>query len=253
MMATPAMQALISVRSVDEALVAADAGASMIDCKEPRAGALGALPVETIARIVEALRGRAIEISATVGDAPVDVAAAVREAAAAGVDAVKVGVSSLDALRELAALPRCIVPVLLADRGGLDDDALIDFACGRFATAMVDTVGKRDGSVFEVVPMQRLRFVVECARRYGCRVGIAGALRLDDLPRLRELLPDFAGFRSAVCDGDRDSRLDPQRLTTLLSAFLPLPLAGEGADPLAATLRLSARSSPRRRTAARTR
>jgi uncharacterized protein (UPF0264 family) len=50
-------------------------------------------------------------------------------------------------------------------------------------------------------------------------VGLAGALRLSDLPRLRSLAPDFAGFRSAVCRGDRGGELDPALLRALKAAW----------------------------------
>ena len=46
-------------------------------------------------------------------------------------------------------------------------------------------------------------------------VGLAGALRAEHQPLLRALAPDFAGFRTAVCAGDRSSALDPQRLREL--------------------------------------
>ena len=35
--------------------------------------------------------------------------------------------------------------------------------------------------------------------------------------QLRDLAPDFAGFRSAVCAGHRSAALDPQRLQALVS------------------------------------
>ena len=50
------MRVLVSVRDTDEALLAARAGVSFIDLKEPSHGALGGLPVETIAAVVQALR-----------------------------------------------------------------------------------------------------------------------------------------------------------------------------------------------------
>ena len=211
------LEALVSVRSVDEALAAAGTGVTLIDCKEPRAGALGALPIETIEGIVAALRGRRVEISATIGDAPGDVAAAVRAVAAAGVDVVKVGVAAPALLRRLAMLPQRVVPVLLVDAGL--DDALVEAACRDFDTVMLDTVEKTAGSLFDIVPPERLRRFVEQARRHGRRAGLAGALRLGDLPRLRDLRPDFAGFRSAVCAGDRAGGLDLQRLRELLAAL----------------------------------
>ncbi len=53
------MRLLVSVRSVDEALLAAASGADFIDLKEPGQGALGGLPVASIVAIVAALRSAA--------------------------------------------------------------------------------------------------------------------------------------------------------------------------------------------------
>jgi uncharacterized protein (UPF0264 family) len=50
-------------------------------------------------------------------------------------------------------------------------------------------------------------------------VGIAGALRVNHAPLLARLAPDFAGFRTAVCAGDRSAALDPQRLRALVEAM----------------------------------
>ena len=83
---------LASVRSADEAFDAADAGAELIDLKEPGAGALGGVAIGDIARIVRALRARyAVRpISATIGDLPNDaldeMTARVLDVAATGVD-----------------------------------------------------------------------------------------------------------------------------------------------------------------------
>jgi uncharacterized protein (UPF0264 family) len=48
---------LVSVRSVEEALLVATGGADFIDLKEPAQGALGGLPEATVRAIVHALRG----------------------------------------------------------------------------------------------------------------------------------------------------------------------------------------------------
>ena len=72
------MRLLVSVRSPDEALLAARHGADLIDLKEPGAGALGGLPLATIRAIVAALRaeGVALPTSATIGDVPLAFTAA---------------------------------------------------------------------------------------------------------------------------------------------------------------------------------
>jgi (5-formylfuran-3-yl)methyl phosphate synthase len=217
------MKLLISVRSVGEALLAAEGGADFIDLKEPRDGALGALPLSAVRDCVVALRGSGLPISATVGDAVDDVAAAVQHVTDCGVDVVKVGIernaAAHDVLTLLAACGRPVVPVLMADRGL--DDALVAHAAGLgFAGLMVDTADKNAGSLFECVPLSALRHFIDSARAARLMCGLAGALRSEHLPRLLALGPDFAGFRTAVCGGDRRGNLDPQRLYALRQATL---------------------------------
>ncbi len=224
---------LVSVRNVDEALVAAAGGADFIDLKEPRAGALGGLPLATIRAVVAARRdpgGRVpsgrLPISATIGDLPLDPLAAVldqvRAVAGCGVDVVKVGIPRCDrapaALRALAQCDAAIVPVFIADAGL--DVAHLQLACTLpFAGLMVDTFDKAAGSLFDRMDDAALAAFVGQVRGAGLLVGLAGALRMTDLPRVRTLAPDFAGFRSAVCAGDRDGMLDPARLQLLARAM----------------------------------
>lgn len=213
---------LVSVRSVDEALLAAQGGADFIDLKEPGQGALGGLPTATIRAIVGALRGQGsvLPISATIGDvamsALAEIQARVQAVGACGVDYVKVGVErEPQAAAVLDGLDRCghpVVPVFIADRG--IDFALLDAALG-FPAVMADTADKRSGSLFDAVPPADLRRFVARARGAGALVGLAGALRLTHLPALAELAPDFAGFRSAVCAGDRGSPLEGALLRDL--------------------------------------
>ena len=219
---------LVSVRSVDEALVAARGGADFIDLKEPREGALGGLPVATIAAVVRALRvqGITLPVSATIGDLPMhDLRAILQQVAAVGacgVDYVKVGIERGDAafavLDALAVCQRPVVPVFIADHG--IDPALTRHACTlAFPGLMVDTADKLAGSLFDAVPMADLRAFLSEVRGAGQMAGLAGALRLAHVPQLQSLAPDFAGFRSAVCVGDRKSELCPQRLAGLAATL----------------------------------
>ena len=218
------MKLLVSVRSIDEALIAAAGGADFIDLKEPGAGALGGLPVATVRAIVAALRahGSVLPISATIGDLPMAagaaIAAQVEAVGACGVDYVKVGIErdplALRVLDALARSGRPVVPVFIADRGL--DAAHVAHACALgFPAVMADTADKRSGSLFDAVALDALRGFVAAARAAGTMVGLAGALRLEHLALLCSLAPDFAGFRSAVCAGDRSGALDPARLQAL--------------------------------------
>ncbi len=166
-------------------------------------------------------------ISATIGDLPPQaldaILAQARAVGACGVDLVKVGVPGRGAaacavLEALAALPLAIVPVLIAADGL--DRAVIDAACApNFAAVMADTQAKRAGSLLELLGADELAAFIDRAHAAGRMVGLAGALRLADLPQLASLAPDFAGFRSAVCDGSREGRLDPLRLAALRAAI----------------------------------
>ena len=225
-MTVPAMRMLVSVRSVAEALLAADGGADFIDLKEPSAGALGGLPVATIRAVVAELRdhGSTLPVSATIGDWGMDDEAAILARVAAvgacGVDYVKVGIlpepGAMGVLDALAACAHPVVPVFIADTGL--DAAVVERACAlRFPALMADTADKLAGSLFDVVSMADLHRFVARVRQAGALVGLAGALRLHHVPALQELAPDFAGFRTAVCGADRSAALDPDRLHLLVS------------------------------------
>lgn len=219
---------LTSVRNVEEACDAAAAGADLIDLKEPGAGALGALPAQTVRQVVQTVRRRwpGLPLSATIGDhAAGEHAAMLRMADVignCGVDYVKVGIEpgpqAGAALEQLARLPWQVVPVFLADQGL--DLALVAYACALgFPAVMADTADKHAGSLFDCVAHASLASMIGIAGALGCKVGMAGALRLEHVPQLRALAPDFAGFRSALCDGARASRLAPAKVRALRAAL----------------------------------
>lgn len=224
------MKLLVSVRSEEEALAAADAGADFIDLKEPSAGALGGLPAATIRGILARLGERPGElsrppVSATIGDFPAGdidaILSRVREVHDCGVDHVKVGVErGPDApalLHALAGLGLPLIPVLIAD-DGIDAGLVAGAAAGSFPAVMLDTADKRSGTLLDIVPEAQLRAFIATVRGAGAAAGLAGALRLVDVPRLLSLDPDFAGFRSAVCapsPAGRAGPLDPARIRRL--------------------------------------
>lgn len=235
------MRILVSVRNTAEALLAAQAGVHFIDLKEPANGALGGLPLASIAEVVGMLRehGAAPRISATVGDWPAEAWPAIREqvhaVAACGVDYVKVGIAPgpaaaalIDHLGALQAAGLALIPVFIADQGL--PPALVDQALQHaFPALMLDTQDKRAGDLFRVLDTPVLRSFVLRVQAAGRLAGLAGALRLDRWSELLALAPDFAGFRSAVCAGDRAGAMDPQRLARLVQhataagPVLPVP------------------------------
>ena len=219
------MRLLVSVRSVDEALIAAREGVGFIDLKEPGRGALGDVPLPTIREVVGALRrqGVGLPVSATIGDLPMaqrtEILARVAAVDACGVDYVKVGITpghgAEAVLQDLASCGARVVPVFLADSG--IDGPLLDLAVSlRFKAIMADTADKASGSLLRRIPRCTIEGFVARVQAARALAGLAGSLRADDLPLLRAIAPDFAGFRGAVCDGHRNGPIDPRRLQALV-------------------------------------
>ena len=222
---------LASVTDCPEAETAIAAGADIIDLKDPSRGALGALPLDAIRSIVQQVAGRR-PVSATIGDLPSDPALmtdAIRATAATGVDYVKAGFFTMEGLSDcldtIASLTRdsAVVAVLFADRSPPLDD-LSGFARAGFAGVMLDTADKARGNLTAHANPAELRRFVDQARSLGLLSGLAGALRIDDIPALLPLAPDYLGFRGALCArAKRHNGMDPDRLGAIRRAIPASP------------------------------
>lgn len=216
---------LASVANLAEARLAAECGVDIIDLKNPAAGALGALPLDMVASIAGELRGRA-PLSATVGDLPMEpetVRSAVAAMAATGVDYVKLGffpggdwLGVIENLKSLTERKVRLVAVLFADQP-FALDWLSLFAAAGFAGAMLDTADKQAGSLTGLRDVSFLSAFVNATHRQGLLCGLAGSLRVEDIEPLRQLGPDYLGFRGALCSGVRTGELNPRLVAELLT------------------------------------
>lgn len=218
-------QLLISVRDTNEASIALDAGADLVDLKEPDAGALGAVDPRSAREIVTMISGRRLT-SATVGDLAVDASVlsdAARRTARSGVDFVKIGFPASpaadigDVIRDLAPVAReiALVAVIFADDMP-PGDAIAAASAAGFAGVMLDTADKRGGRLLDHLGCSRLRDFVASAKINGLMCGIAGSLRHADIAVLAGLGADYLGFRGAGCiGGRRGGVLDAGRVALL--------------------------------------
>ncbi len=213
---------LASVMTVAEAKMALDLDADIIDLKNPREGALGALPLRTIREIVAAL-GKRVTVSATIGDAPnepAQIAHQVLATAETGVDIVKIGIdpsrSDKKSWREMIELLKAgntnvdvrLIAVLFGD-DILPLDWIDELAGNGFHGVMVDTVDKRGGGLRARHRDTDLKRFVERALSLNLLCGLAGSLRIEDIAPLLAMSPDYLGFRGALCCGtDRTAQLD---------------------------------------------
>lgn len=215
---------LASVTTREEALLALDGGADIIDLKNPAEGALGALPLAMIQEVGAAVARRR-PVSATIGDLPMQpdvIVDAIRATAATGVDIVKLGffgqaghTECITALRPLAQQGIRMVAVLFADQQP-DLGLVPQLAAAGLHGVMLDTALKDGRRLRDHLDEAQLQSFVHEARDCGLLVGLAGALALEDVPALLRLHADYLGFRSALCvDAQRTQALDKEKLLRL--------------------------------------
>ena len=208
---------LASVANVQEAKSLLSVGVDILDIKDPRKGALGAVAVRSVAEIVNVVSDR-IPTSATIGDLPMQPALIDRgltEMRTTGVDIVKVGIFAeqitppvLDILRKHAQAGAKIVLVFFADLKPVLNEFTHLADAGMYGV-MVDTADKTSGSLRSIMHEDALRSFVHTSKAQGLMTGLAGSLQVSDIQPLLGLKPDYLGFRGALCSrGQRQMEID---------------------------------------------
>ena len=200
-------QLLISVKNVEEALIALDAGADIIDLKDPNIGALGALDEVICAQIVQAINGRKL-ISATIGEQHASLnalIASIQARAAIGVDIIKIAVCShfyaADFMAEVTKLTCAgtkMVVVFFADEV-MDLSLIAALKNAGFYGAMLDTSLKQRDLLAVQTTLQLQNFVTLC-EKYQLKSGLAGSLKPQHIDDLAKINPTYLGFRGGVCE-----------------------------------------------------
>lgn len=228
---------LASVSGAAEAEIVAQLGADVVDLKDARRGALGAIPLDAAREAVAAVAGRT-ETSAALGDPPYAegaLIAAARALAALGVDYVKLAVDApaLDRFgSSLSGLAREVglVGMMFADEEP-DFALLARLSALGFKGAMLDTRDKTRGRLITHLDVVRLGQFCAEAKALNLMSGLAGSLEAPDVPRLLLVHPDVLGFRGALCRAhDRRGALDPAAVA-LIRDLIPREKPDVDASP----------------------
>jgi uncharacterized protein (UPF0264 family) len=225
------MKLLVSVTDAAEAELAVAGGVDIVDVKNPAEGSLGAPAPDVIERVREAVPPE-LPVSVALGDLPAlpgTAALAAVGAARSGAAYVKVGLwgasTEDDAVAVLRAALAGGVPVIA---GAYADAERVEarplgprslVAAARAAGVegcLLDTAVKDGRGLLEWLDGEALAGLVAEAHAAGLVVALAGALRAEDLPAIRDSGADIAGVRSAACrDGRRTAPIDPARIARL--------------------------------------
>ena len=230
---------LATVLSAEEALEAVAAGAGVIDVKNPSEGALGA-PAPSVIKAVRAVTPSHIHVSAALGDMPFlpgTAALAAVGAASAGASIVKVGLygpsnpeEAFLLLEVTAGALRNSFPetVLVAGAyadasrfGGIDPLAVPECAARAGAAGcLLDTFDKSPGHTLpDILPLDAIEFFIRSCRENGLFSALAGSLGTEETALLLPLRPDYLGYRGALCDNGRISRLSGEKVRQISLAI----------------------------------
>ena len=222
---------LVSVRTADEARDAWNAGARIIDIKDPARGPLGMADVSVWDAVRASIPPHAT-ISAALGELPQCESLPVpneehwnriawRKVGLAGMAESPhwqarletlhkswgprpgwIAVAYLDAAAAHAPTPQAVIEFLLASQ------------CGGI---LFDTWSKQTQSPLDNTQAWRER--IQHIRAAGFLVALAGGLCCDKIRRLKPLEPDLFAVRGAACfNGDRLAPIDPVRVADLVAA-----------------------------------
>lgn len=217
---------LVSVRDVAEAEAALSGGADWIDLKEPLAGPLGAVTVETARAVVDCVTRRR-PVSAALGelvDWPFTPARRLLDVA--GIEVVKLGLAAcadrdcwptdwLNAAAEIQQAGKTLVAVVYADwrraRAPAPDEVLAVAKQTACRHLLIDTFDKQSGYMLDCLGSATLREILSSAQRVSLRTVVAGGITYSKLSQLPENSIDVVAVRGGVCPRDRAGRIE-QRL-----------------------------------------
>ena len=219
---------LASVNSLDEVRIILDTSVDIIDLKNPEQGALGALPTELVNKIVLVVNKRK-PVSATVGDLPMQpdlIFSAVSAMTDTGVDYIKIGFfpdgdwqSTVLKLTDITQKGHKLIAVLFADTQP-DISIIKSLKSAGFSGVMLDTMDKSTGSLSKVMSLSEIKNFVAAAKDSQLLCGLAGSLKLDDIPEFLDLDADYLGFRGALCEkSDRTAELNKNAIHSILAYF----------------------------------
>jgi len=220
---------LVSPIDVEEAKEAIAGGADIVDVKNPKEGSLGA-NFPWMIKAIREVTPKDLLVSATVGDVPYKpgtISLAAVGAAISGADYIKVGLYGVKNYYQAVELMKSVVKAVKdidedkivvaagyadAYRVGAVEPLIIpkiarDAGCD---VAMLDTAVKDGKTLFDFQSKDILAEFVDEAHNYGLKCALAGSIKKEHIPILKEIGTDIVGVRGAACKGgDRNNgRID---------------------------------------------
>jgi uncharacterized protein (UPF0264 family) len=220
--------------NIQEARIALDGGADILDIKNPKEGSLGANFPWEIKAVVDLARGK-IPVSATIGDLdfkPGTASLAALGAAISGAEYIKAGLLGIrtgeQAMEIIAAIVRAVKELdpskkVVASgysdfkRAGSISPLLLPLPAAKAGAdvVMVDTAVKDGRPTFDFMNEESLAEFIRLGHDAGLQVALAGSIDFPHIGMIKRLNPDIIGVRGIVCGGDRKSSIKAELVAKL--------------------------------------
>tara|TARA_B110000967_G_scaffold58169_1_gene59619 strand:+ start:319 stop:1002 length:684 start_codon:yes stop_codon:yes gene_type:complete len=199
---------LASVKDIDEATIASTIDIDILDLKNINDGALGFVGMELISKVKNLLPKNILSV--TMGN---DVnpnndinIKNLKMVVEEEINYLKIGLFDEKYLLEHQIILKKInfkktkpICVMFADQGfDLNNiEKLIDIG---YQGIMIDTCYKNSKSIVDLLSQKEIKDFLKRVKARGMVCGLSGSLKLEHILMLRELKPDFLGFRGQLCD-----------------------------------------------------
>jgi len=217
---------LVSVRDAEEAGLALEAGADLIDVKDPSRGSLGMAHHETVAAVLDVVQEK-VPVSAALGEWSPQLLTDAGWHLELPVQYLKWGLAGYkhtpgwgeDLLETKRQIPTGPEVVMCAYADWEKAQSLPPLEVARFAkrfrykVALLDTFRKDLGTLFDHLSLAEITQWIETLRAGGVQVALGGSVVPEMVHRLGACQPDWYAVRGSVCvAGRRDGSLDPLRI-----------------------------------------
>jgi len=237
---------LVSVQDADEAQVALDAGADVIDVKDPHGGSLGAPPASTVREVMARMDGRR-PVSVACGEL-LEWSALQHLPVVPGIGYAKFGLAGCAPLQDwptlwadaLECLPARTASVAVVYADGAKVNAPRPQEVLRHAVTLgcrvvlIDTCDKSAGCLLEHWSVAELDGVLRDIQSAGLQTAVAGSLEIETLMHVLPLSPDYVAVRGAVSRPARTGRINRRLVEQLVRQIRGRSLP-PAAEPTSAT------------------
>ena len=112
-----------------------------------------------------------------------------------------------------------IIAVLFADKKP-SVEIIKEIKKIHFDGILIDTINKSNGNLRSHLTKKNLINFINFSKKENLSIGLAGSLRINDIPPLIKLQPDYLGFRGALCEEKkRKDNISENLLNKVTSRF----------------------------------